>query len=213
MNYNCSSERPVIVLKSRGFTILELIIGAGIAALIGLVLMTVFRSNLISWRWGQKHMEFNQKVQLAMKQVFTDIKNVNPVLSLDANYNLWFAGEKGGDLLPNLVRIINSDNDLNNGGEELLLIQSGFSNPGEITSIKLMLENGALIRETTDKNGNRKRAVVSNKVNDLHFSRNSLDINEVRVSMIITDDNNPDLKENLSFAVHLDTDLTCVLMQ
>ena len=158
-------------------------------------------------------MDFQQKIQLAMKQVFTDIKRINPVTSVDGKGNIWFQGEKIGDLTPNLVLLIDRDQNPDNGGEEIRFYHTTYSRPGEKTQVRLFLEDGALVRELVDDNGGKKRSVVSNRVSDLHFLKNPDDILDIRVRMIITDDRNPDLKETLVFAVHLDTDLVCVQMK
>lgn len=201
----------------RGFTLVELTLTSLIISLIALVLVVVFRGNLTAWKWGQKHMEFNQKIQLAMKQIFTDIKKINPVVVTDERKNLMFQGEKGGEFLPNLVEITDLDNDPTNGGEEIRYVHTSYNRPGERIYIRMFLEqeeknakDGALVREVTDGNGSRKRTVISNRVSDLHFWSNPSDIREVRVGMTITDDRNPDLHANLAFAVSLDTDLVCV---
>lgn len=196
--------------SKRGFTLVELSISAIIISLIGLVLVVVFRSNLSTWKWGQEHMEFNQKFQLAMKQVFTDIKRINPVVLTDTRGNLWFKGERIGDLYPNVIEVVDTDNEPSNGGEELVFQHTTYAKPGEMTRIRLFLENESLMRETTDQNGTRARAVVTNKVTNLHFMRNTGDINEVSVTMRIADDMNSNLAEDLVFAVRLDTDLVCV---
>lgn len=198
--------------RRHAFTLVEMSITMLIVSLIGLILLTVFRSNIVAWKWGAKHMEFQQKVQLAMKQVFTDIKRINPMVYADENGNFWFKGEKIGDLVPNLVDIVDKDQNPNNGGEEILMWHTSYVNPGEKTGVRLFLEEGALVRELILANDTRKKSVVSNKVADLHFLKNPDDILEIKTSMVITDDRNPDLKETLAFAVHLDTDLVCVRM-
>lgn len=201
-------------MKTRkAFTLVELMIVAVIFSMIGLTLVYIFRSNLISWKWGQKHMEFNQKIQLAMKQVFSDIKKINPMVMQDETNNLWFQGEKIGDLFPNLVEILDTDQDPMNGGEEIVFFQTSFKTPGEKTQIRLYLEEGALMRESTDLNGKKIKVVISDRVTNLHFQKNPTDIYEVRVSMTIADDRNPEMKENLGFTVHLDTNLVCILMK
>ncbi len=197
-------------MRRSGFTLVELAVSTVIAALIGLVIVLVYRANLGTWRWGQKHMEFTQKVQLAMKQVFTDIKRVNPLVSQDARGNLWFQGEKIGDLFPNLVRIYDTDKNPDNGGEEIVFYHAIFTRPDQKIHVRLFLENGALLRETTDPNGTKRRVVVSDRVENLHFLANPLDIYEVVVQMTIIDDNDPRIREDLNFGVHLDTDLICV---
>lgn len=200
----------LVVKSRRGFTLIELTISAVIVSLIGLVLVAVFRSNLASWKWGQEHMEFNQKIQLAMKQVFTDIKRINPVVQTDTQGNLWFKGERIGDLFPNVIEVVDTDSESENGGEELIFQHTTYKKPGEKTQIRLFLEQGALMRETTDQNGSRSRVVVTDRISNLHFMRNPADISEISVTMRITDDMNPKLVEDLIFAVHLDTDLVCV---
>ncbi|MBF0499982.1 MAG: prepilin-type N-terminal cleavage/methylation domain-containing protein [Candidatus Riflebacteria bacterium] len=205
-----------------GFTLIEVIISTLIISLISLVLVMVYRGNLSAMKWGQKHIEFNQKIQLAMKQIFTDIKRINPIVVTDAQENLWFKGEKIGDLFPNMVEIIDLDKNLQNGGEQIRFTHTSYLKPGERTFIRLFLEgegpdagkedvtSGSLMREVTDANGTKKRSVISNKVSNLHFMANTEDIREVLVRMTITDDRNPGMKEDLAFAVSLDTDLVCV---
>jgi len=198
------------ISRKSGFTLIELAVSTVIAALIGLIIVVVYRGNLTTWRWGQKHMEFNQKVQLAMKQVFTDIKKVNPIVIQDKKDNLWFQGEKIGDLFPNLVKIYDKDKNIENGGEEITFYHAIFTRPAEKTNIRIFLENGALLREATDPNGTKMRIVISDKVEELHFLVNTQDIYEVGVQMRIIDEDDPKIKEDLAFAVHLDTDLICV---
>ncbi|HEY9069862.1 MAG TPA: type II secretion system protein [Candidatus Ozemobacteraceae bacterium] len=198
------------IRSRRAFTLVELSISAVIVVLIGLVLIAVFRSNLATWKWGQERMEFNQKLQLAMKQVFTDIKRINPVVQTDSLGNLWFQGERIGDLFPNVIEVVETDKEPANGGEELVFYHTSYTRPGEKVQVRLFLEKDALMRETTDQNGSRSRVVISDRVSDLHFRRNPADINEIAVTMRIADDMNPKLVEELAFAVHLDTDLVCV---
>jgi len=203
----------IVIWQRRGFTLVELLISSLIVSMIALILMVVFRSNVSSWKWGQERMNFNQKIQLAMKQVFTDIKRINPIVTIDSSDNIWFKGEKIGDLFPNLVTIYNTDKIRDNGGEEIVFYHTTFRDVAQRRHIRIFLEKDALFREVTDHNGTKKREVISQKVSELHFKKNDADINEVAVEMTIADDKNPLLKENLSFAVHLDTDLVCVTMK
>ena len=199
--------------RNAGFTLVEIVIAAAIFAMLGLVLVYVMRSNITSWKWGQKHMEFNLKIQLAMKQVFTDIKKINPIVVRDEADDYWFKGEKIGDLHPNIIEIRDLDNDLENGGEELFFIHTSYKNPDERMSVRLFLDEGALVREVTDANGTRRRTVIADRVANLHFQKSPEDNNQIQIAMEITDDRNPGLKENLAFAVHLDTDLVAVIQK
>ncbi|GAB4278095.1 MAG: hypothetical protein Kow0029_21200 [Candidatus Rifleibacteriota bacterium] len=202
-------------LYKKGFTLIELSISSLIIALIALVLIYVFRSNLNTWKWGQKHMEFNQKVQLVMKQMFTDLKLVNPVLKIDADGNLLFQGEKINDLFPNLVTIYDVDKNEANGGEEIVFFQTSFSDLEMKDRIhyypeRLPNDTFRLIREVEDYNGNKKKKVIAGKISDLHFSADPGDIRQVLIKVTIHDEKNPGIEEPLDFAVRLETDLVCV---
>jgi prepilin-type N-terminal cleavage/methylation domain-containing protein len=197
-------------LHKKGFTLIELSISALIIALISLVLIMVFRSNLNTWKWGQKHMEFNQQVQLVMKQIFTDLKLVNPVVKLDADGHLMFQGEKINDLFPNLVTIYDKDKNPANGGEEIVFFQTSFSDLERKDRIRYYLEKGELMREIQDYDGNPKKKVVAEKAKDLSFKADPGDIRQVLIKVTLIDPKNEKMQETLDFAVRLETDLVCV---
>jgi prepilin-type N-terminal cleavage/methylation domain-containing protein len=198
------------MIRKKGFTLIELSISSLIIALIVLVLIMVFRSNLNTWNWGQQHMEFNQRVQLVMKQIFTDLKNVNPILARDEDGHLYFQGEKINDMFPNLVTIYDKDKNQFNGGEELVLFHTSVDNLDQKDRIRYFLEKGSLIRETKDYNGNTKKKVVAAKASDLFFKPDPGDIRQVMVKLTVINKKDEKIKENLDFAVRLETDLVCV---
>ncbi len=195
-----------------GFTLVELSVSALIIAMIALVLIMVFRSNINAWKWGQKHMEFNQQIQLIMKQVFTDLKRINPVVLEDADGDIWFQGEKIGDMFPNLITLVNTDNDALNGGEELNFFHAGLKSEGRKETIHYFLDGSKLVREITDYDGNKKQKYLAEKASELKFNLNPDDIREIVVKVDIQDPKNPKMIEKLNFAVRLDTDLVCVKM-
>ncbi|MBU1106142.1 MAG: type II secretion system GspH family protein [Candidatus Riflebacteria bacterium] len=195
---------------NRGFTLLELSVSVLIVSLIILVLIVVFRSNLATFKWGQQHMEFNQKIQLVMKQLFTDFKQINPILRQDEEGHMFLQGEKIGDLFPNLVTIFDKDKDPDNGGEEVAFFLTTFSDMNRRDHIKYFIDKSELIRQKTDHDGNVKRFVVAEKVSDLHFTEDSGDIRQIKIKLTMTDPKKPERSENLDFAVRLETDLVCV---
>lgn len=197
-------------MKKKGFTLVELSISAFIVALIALVLIVVFRSNLNTWKWGQKHMEFNQQVQMVMKQIFTDLKLVNPVVKLDADGHMMFQGEKINDLFPNLVTIYDKDKKPENGGEEIVFFQTSYNDLDKKDRVHYFLEKGKLIREISDYDGKKKRRIVAEKAKDLFFSGDINDIRQVFIKVTLIDEKNEKIQENLDFAVRLETDLVCV---
>jgi len=198
--------------KKSGFTLIEISVSILIVSVIMITLIMVFRNNILSWKWGQKHMGFNQKIQLVMKQIFTDIKNINPIVKQDTKGDLWFQGEKIGDLFPNIVRIENTDGNKTNGGEELSFYLTDFTDLTRKDFIRYYLDKTKLIRESIDYNGNKKVKIVSERSTDLHFFSDENDIHEIGIRVTLTDKLDSKLKENLEFAVRLDTDLVCVKM-
>ena len=198
--------------RKRGFTLVEILVAVLIAAAIMTTLIMVFRSNVLSWKWGQKRMGFNQKIQLVMKRIFTDIKNINPIVKEDSNGNLWFQGEKIGDLYPNIVRVTNTDGNKKNGGEELSFYLTNFSDLTRKDFIRYYLDKDKLMRQLIDYQGKKSSRLVTDSASNLHFFADPNDIHEVGVHLTIGDKKDPKLKEDLDFSVRLDTDLVCVKM-
>jgi len=198
--------------KSGGFTLVELSISTLVVALIFLVLIMVFRSNLATFRWGQQHMEFNQKIQMVMKQIFSDLKQINPVLKQDEEGHIYVQGEKIGDLFPNLVTIYDKDKNPDNGGEELVFYLTSFNDLNRRDHVRYFLDKSELIREIKDYNGNTKRQVVAEKASDLQFSDDAGDIRQIHVKVTLIDPKKPERVEKIDFAVRLETDLVCVKM-
>jgi len=196
--------------NKKGFTLIELSISVIIIALIILVLIVVFRSNLATFKWGQQHMEFNQKIQLVMKQIFTDFKQVNPILRQDEDGHIFLQGEKIGDLFPNLVTIFDKDKNPENGGEEVAFFLTTFTNISQRDHVRYFIDKEELIRQKTDHDGNVRRSVIAEKASDLFFSEDPGDIRQIRIKLTLADPKKPERSEKIDFAVRLETDLVCV---
>jgi len=195
---------------NKGFTLIELSVSVVVVALIFLVLIVVFRSNLATFKWGQQHMEFNQKIQMVMKQIFTDFKEINPILRQDEDGHIFLQGEKIGDLFPNLVTIFDKDKEPANGGEEVAFFLTSFTNLNQRDHIKYFIDKEELIRQKTDYDGNVRRTVIAEKASDLFFSEDSGDIRQIKIKLTLTDPKKPERSEKIDFAVKLETDLVCV---
>lgn len=200
------------IRKTSGFTLIELSVSTLVIALIILVLIMVFRSNLATFKWGQQHMEFNQKIQMVMKQIFSDLKQINPVLKQDEEGHVYVQGEKIGDLFPNLVTIYDTDKNPENGGEELVFYLTSFNDLNRRDHVRYFIDKGELIREIKDYNGNTKRLVIAEKASDLQFADDPGDIRQIHVKVTVTDPKRPERVEKIDFAVRLETDLVCVKM-
>lgn len=193
-----------------GFTLIELSVSTLVIALIILVLIMVFRSNLATFKWGQQHMEFNQKIQMVMKQIFTDLKQINPILKQDEDGHIFLQGEKIGDLFPNLVTIYDKDKNPDNGGEELVFFLTSFTDINKRDRVRYYIEKEELIREIQDYHGNSRRGVIADKAADLQFAEDSGDIRQIHIKVKLTDPKKLERVEHITFAVRLETDLVCV---
>ncbi len=205
----CDDDRsPAAAGRARrGFTLIEMSVSALIIALISFTLIMVFRSNLNTFKWGQKHMEFNQRVQLVMKQIFTDFKQINPILKQDDDGHLYLQGEKIGDLFPNLVTIYDKDKKPENGGEEAVFFLTSFSDITRRDRVRYYLEKNEIIRETQDYNGTVKRKAIAEQASDLQFTADAGDVRQIHVKFKIADEKRI---ESVDFGVRLETDLVCV---
>ena len=92
-------------MKKSGFTLVELAVSVLIIACISTVLIIVLRSNLTTMKFGQKHMDFNQKVMLAIRRVFYDIKRINPILIRSNKYGYALKNEQSGEPKPRKIFI------------------------------------------------------------------------------------------------------------
>lgn len=203
-------RRGLPVKPKGGFTLIEMSVSALVIALIVLTLIMVFRSNLATFSWGQKHMEFNQRIQLVMKQIFTDFKQINPILKQDEDGHLYLQGEKIGDLFPNLVTVYDKDKKPENGGEEVVFFLTSIDDLNRRDRVRYFLDKEELIRETQDYNGNVKRKAIAEKASDLQFTEDNGDIRQLHVQFMLADPKTPGRTEKIDFAVRLETDLVCV---
>lgn len=205
-----SCRNSALRVASAGFTLIEMSVSALIISLIVLTLIMVFRSNLSTFAWGQRHMEFNQRIQLVMKQIFTDFKQINPILKQDQDGHLYLQGEKIGDLYPNLVTIYDKDKKPENGGEEVVFFLTSMTELNRRDRVRYFLEKGELIREIQDYNGSIKRKAIAEKAAELQFSGDAGDIRQIHVKFVLEDPKKQGHFENIDFAVRLETDLVCV---
>lgn len=194
----------------KGFTLAELSVVVFIISIIFVLLITIFRNNLATFRWGQERMNFTQEVQVVMKQIFSDLKQVNPILRQDSSRNILFKGESIGDLFPSLVVIFDKDKKPENGGEELGFYITSLKDFSISEHIKYFIKDGKLIRLFTDYNGKQKRSVMAESASNLYFLEDPGDVRQVRIKLTLSDSKNPSRVENIDFAVRLETDLVCV---
>ena len=108
-------------IRKSGFTLVELSISVLIISSIIMVLLMILRSNLNTFKWGQAHVSFEQKKLLAARQIFYDIKSINPILSSD-RMGVKLKGESMEEFGVNLVTIDKKNENFNT----LRFIQASF---------------------------------------------------------------------------------------
>lgn len=194
-----------------GFTLIEILVSALIAALLSTVLVVVLRSNLLTMSWGQKHMDFNYKIQFLMKQFYTDIKKINTHVVVGKYGAILLSGEGEGEFFPNIVSI---EKDVENGlsGTELSFVQSSLRNLDNSQAIRYYPDkkNKQVLREVKSSNGKVRNEVVARNVTDLRFSKNENDPRSVRLTCRIFDDKRPDVFEDVDFTVRVEGDMIYV---
>ena len=92
-----------------GFTLVEITISTAIVSLLALIMMYVFRNNLTTMKWGQKHMDLQYKTQVLIKQFYNDIKKINPY-SVAGIRDVYLELETKNTYHPALVKIVGKVN-------------------------------------------------------------------------------------------------------
>ena len=198
-------------MKKSGFTLVELSVTVLIISIISLVLIIVFRSNLNTVKFGQKHMDFNQKVFLAMRRIFYDIKQINPVLSPSNTYGYVIKGEQKGEPKPKIIYIRNFKN---RAGSELEFVLAKENDVEEIFTVKYYLKldklkNYNLIRYTRNLKAEEKEEVILENVPFFEVQNDEYDVKQIFVKYKAKDTKN-NLSRDVDFAVRLESDFVYV---
>lgn len=196
--------------RKTGFTLVELSVSILIVSIISTVLLIVLRSNLNSFKFGQKHMDFNQKVLLAMRRVFYDVKRINPILQKSLQYGISLKGENIGEPKPRKIFIRKSKApDL--GRDQLEFVIDSNNDIEDVYNIKYFLSNKSLKREVRDMAAQTKVDTILDHVVSFEVNNNPDDIKQLYIKFVA---NNPkeNLKREVDFAVRLETDFVYVDM-
>lgn len=192
--------------KKSGFTLVELAIAVLIISCISVVLIIVLRSNLNTMNFGQKHMNFNQKIALATRRMFYDLKAINPMVSEDGLYGYSVKGENIGEAKPRMVLI----NKYSDGQYEIEFTRQENFDPLSLYRIKYFIKDGNLIREERDPFAKVKTEVIMEKVTFFEADNDPTDIKQIYVAFVASDPENKIKPEKIDFAVRLETDFVCV---
>ena len=195
-------------MKKSGFSLVELAVSVLIIACISTVLIIVLRSNLTSMKFGQKHMDFNQKVLLAIRRVFYDIKRINPVLEVNSHYGYAIKNERSGEPKPRKIFIRKSQAPNLDKDELEFVIDSNYDIT-DIYNIMYYLKDNKLQRDVRNNAGQTTTETVLENVASFSVDNDPIDIKQIYVKLSVNDHVNK-LKRDVDFAVRLETDFVYV---
>ncbi len=195
-------------MKKSGFSLVELAVSVLIIACISTVLIIVLRSNLTSMKFGQKHMDFNQKVMLAIRRVFYDIKRINPILKRSTRYGYEIKNEQSGEPKPRKIFIRKSQAPAL-GKDELEFVIDSNLDVSDIYNIFYYLDNNKLQREVRNNAGHTTTDTVLENVASFTVDNDPTDIKQIFVKLSVKDPEKK-LKRDVDFAVRLETDFVYV---
>ena len=196
-------------MKKSGFTLVELAVSMLIISLIATTLIIVLRGNLNTLKTGQRHMDFNQRVLLAMRRVFYDLKHVNPVLVKSETSGYALKGEHIGEPKPRKVFIRKSKEPFLNKDELEFVIDSN-KDIDDIYNIKYYLDDGGnLVREVRDITAHTKIEKVLENVASFSVDNDQLDIKQIYVTFFAKDSAGT-ISREVDFAVRLESDFVYV---
>lgn len=194
-------------MKKSGFTLVELSVSVLIISIISIVLIMVFRSNLNTVKFGQKHMDFNQKVLLAMRRIFYDLKSINPVLYKSETYGYAIKDEKSGEPKPKMIFIKKFASPDKN--DELEFALDNGKDVEETYNVLYTINNNNLIKRTRNLKLEEKEEIVLENVSLFRVENDSQDVKQIYIRFI-ADDKKTGLKRDVDFAVRLESDFVYV---
>jgi hypothetical protein len=207
MKNNTNPRRQPFPHKPRAaFTAAEILVVTFVASLLIMVLFSVSRSNLNTMSWGQKHMDFNYKIQYMMKQFYTDVKRVNPAISFGKYGDLYLSGERTGEVFPQIVKI---ERKADNSGEKIHLPLTTIYDDTKMRMITYDYDKKTkvLIRKDTDT---KQAEVLAYNVHDLTFSKSDDDPKSIKLTCRIEDDKRAGVFEDIDFTVRLESELVSI---
>ncbi len=195
-------------MKKSGFTLVELAVSMLIISIIATTLIIVLRGNLNTLKTGQRHMDFNQRVLLAMRRIFYDLKHVNPILVKSETAGYMIKGEHIGEPKPRKVFIRKSKEPLPDRDELEFVIDSN-QDIDDIYNIKYFLKDSNLLREVRDVTATTKVETILENVASFSVDNDQIDIKQIYVKFYAKDSANT-ISREVDFAVRLESDFVYV---
>lgn len=203
-----------IIRRKSGFTLVELSVSVLIISCILMILIYMLRSNLSSFNWGQKHMSFNHKKLMAARQIFYDLKSINPSLHLNKFDEVVIRGEEIEEFNPTIVTITKKDKDhADSDGDQIDFFHAvyGQADTKEQITYVLKTKEKRLARIVTDRSGRGTVKYILDNVSAFELNTDEIDRKQLYVSFSVSDpENGVKEAETVTFAVRLETDMVYV---
>ena len=194
--------------RRSGFTLVELTVVVLIVSIISVVLVMVLRGNLNTLKYGQKNMDFNQKLLLGVRRIFYDIKRINPVLKYSEEYGYAIKNEDTGEPKPRIIWIRKSNNPKDRDELEFV-IDSNLDIEDIYDILYYVTKENKLKRDVRDNSGKVTTETVLENIASFSVDNNSLDVKQIYVKLF-ADDKEKGLQREIEFAVRLETDFVYV---
>lgn len=162
--------------RNRAYTLIEILVTSVIMVIIGGVIVLLLRHHVNMMQEGKRSIELQHEVQRVLKQISNDFRRVNSPVVIDQKFNIWLGGEDLAELEISPVELIDADDDITNGTEELIVRHYRVDPLGEERVVRYYLDEtlGGMIRE---ENGEPK--LFSDRVTELKFMGDKEDLKKV----------------------------------
>ena len=171
-----------------------------ITVIIAAIVILLIRHHVNMWREGKRYIELQHEVQRLLKRLSNDFRMVNAPVVVDRKLNIWLGGEDLAEMEISPVELKDTDENKENGSEELVIRHYLFEPLGRERVIKYYLdrEAGGLVRETDGR-----KQLFSDKVTEMHFDGDKDDLKKIclKATVIIPARQNVSKKEEILEAV------------
>lgn len=180
-----------------GFTLIEVMIAVSVSAVLIISVFYAFSHNMDSWRRGESTMGLQSEMSKVMASVYYELKRVNPAVYYDDNFDLWITGEKDKGAKPNVIELIDENNNALDGFERIkftVYLIEPFSKK-EVIEFYLKPDPNSVGNYLKNKKGSAHiliksidgaENIISENVESFHISKVASDHRAVIVSAKIT---------------------------
>lgn len=136
----------------RGFTLPELLISITIFALIMGAVMYSFQQNMDAMRRGDEEMFLQSEAAKVLTDIYLELTGINPTATIDKENDLWIAGEKGGEIVPDALKFDDFDDRKTKGFDTLSFFQTDRETLTGKTIVSYYLRPDPILPKTFEPN-------------------------------------------------------------